>query len=1019
MKNGAKNQASRILIIFGLILFNATTSFGSAHLPVHRLDISFDIAKSSMRGTSIIEIPANSGAIYHTPGLAITGIWINEQEIDLDDQSQTYFSDPDHELTVAPAAVPTVVKVTYELDLAVRNSPMSDLISPDGISLTGTWHPFLHQDQIFELTAEIPPNFEAISEAEEIATQINSDRKTTTFSFKHPLSGINFIAGPFLVEKIGFGDARELYTYFFAEDKDLAAEYRQKTLDYLARYEKLIGPFPYKRFSVVENRLPTGYAMPTFTVLGQSVIRLPFITDTSLGHETLHQWFGNSVRTDPADGNWAEGLVTMLADALYQSEQGNGREFRKNQMIKHHSYVHPDNEMTLRDFAGAQSHLIPGQKSRRAIGYTQGAMLFHMLRNKIGDENFFGGLRDLHHRLKHQKAGWPNLINSFEQTTGSSLQNFFDQWLSRPDLPVLNISNFKVDEDDGRPVMRFNLVQANAGEPYLLSVPITVVTDNETVNRLIAIEDKETEVEIPLTATPRQLVLDENYDLMRRLAPSELPPVWSRFVGAREKLAVLDHNLDPALFKPMLDLLEQLGCRVVSAAEVTNKEISGAATIFLGISSSASRKLFAQPNHPTTGMTFDIRENPLNPALTAILVSAADQDEVRRAAAKINHYGKYSYLHFEQGRAIDKRTNPTPSGQLFTLAQPPGGIEIGANLSFDGIVEKLQDHQVVYIGESHTRYEDHLLQLRIIRAMYRQNPDLSIGMEMFSRADQEVLDKYILEQSIDEEEFLRQSHYMIKWGYDYRFYQPIINFARRNRIPVVAINQDKAIVSKVYKETGLEGLDETELAGIPTDLDISMPDYRQRISSVFRMHNGHANTQDQLNNFLQAQSLWDETMAESIASYLADNPQRRMAVIAGRGHVNKKNAIPPRVARRLLEVKQAVLLNVEQQEVGAETADFLVFSTPASLPMAAMMGVVLKETNGNVVIEKLSPHGMAGKSGIKKGDIILALDGKPTDTIEELKIILFFKKKGDKVITKLKRVRRFWPDSEVEIEVPL
>jgi uncharacterized iron-regulated protein len=769
---------------------------------------------------------------------------------------------------------------------------------------------------------------------------------------------------------------------------------------------------------VVENRLPTGYAMPTFTVLGQSVIRLPFITDTSLGHETLHQWFGNSVRTDPVGGNWAEGLVTMLADALYQSEQGKGREFRKNQMIKHHSYVHPDNEITLQDFSGVQSHLIRGQESRRAIGYTQAAMLFHMLRNKIGEEKFIEGLRDLYHRLKHQKAGWESLITSFEQVTGSNLQDFFDQWLTRADLPVLNVNNFRVDEDEGRPVMRFTLGQANAGEPYQLSLPVTVVTDNETVNRTIEIKDKDTEVEIPLSSTPRQLILDENYELMRRLAPSELPPVWSRFAGAKEKLAVLDHNQDQDLFGPMLEILERIGCRVVSAEEVTNKDIAAAATIFLGISSSASRNLFARPNHPDTGITIDIRENPLNPALTAVLVSAADQDEVRRAARKIMHYGKYSYLHFEGGQAVVKRTTSTPNGQLFTLDQPPGGIEIGANLSFDGIIKKLQDRQVVYIGESHTRYEDHLLQLRVIRAMYHQNPNLAIGMEMFARSVQEVLDKYVLDQTIDEEDFLRQSHYISKWGFDYRFYQPIINFARLNRIPVVALNQDKDLVSKVYKETGLDGLDEKELAAIPEDLDIAMPNYRQRMSSVFRMHKGHNNRQEQLNKFLQAQSLWDETMAESIASYLANNPQRRMAVIAGRGHVNKKNAIPPRVARRL-EVKQAVILNVEQREVDAETADYLVFSAPTSLPRAAMMGVILREKDGNVVVDKLSPHGMAGKSGVKKGDIILALDDKPTNTIEELKIILFFKKKGEKVIAKLKRVRRFWPDSELEIEVPL
>lgn len=1017
-RNGAKTLASRLSIILGLILCTATFSSGSSMPPLHKLNISFDISAATMHGTSIVEIPANSGAIYHTPGLAITGIWINDQEIDLNDQTQSYFSDPDHELVITPAVTPTIVKVTYKLDLTVRTSPVSDMISPKGISLTGVWHPFLHQDQIFELTAEIPDDFEAISEAEEISTTDNTSRKITTFSFKHPLSGISFIAAPFVVEKTSFGDNRELYTYFFKEDKDLVAEYRQKTLDYLARYEKMIGPFPYKRFSVVENILPTGYAMPTFTVLGQSVIRLPFITDTSLGHETLHQWFGNSVRTDSASGNWAEGLTTMLADYLYQEEQDTGVEYRKNQLIKYHSYVHDDNEITLEDFTGAQSHLINGQESRRAIGYTQAAMLFHMLQNKIGEEKFIEGLRDFYHRLKHQKASWETLIASFEKVTGSTLQDFFEQWLTRSNLPILNVNNFRVDEDEGRPVMRFILHQANEGEPFQLSVPLTVITDNEMIRRSIELTGKDTEVEIPLSSAPRKLILDENYDLMRRLAPTELPPVWSRVVGAKEKLVVVDHNQEQGLFEPMLNLLESMGFRIVSAKDVKNKDIAAAATIFLGTSSSASRNLFAQPDHPGTGVTVDIRANPLNPNLAAVLISATDKEEVGRVVRKIRHYGKYSYLHFEQGRVITKRISPTPDGQLFTFDQPPGGIEIGANLTFDGIIEKLQDRQVVYLGESHTRYEDHLLQLRVIRAMYHQNPNLAIGMEMFSRSAQESLDKYVLDQTIGEEDFLRQSHYMVKWGYDYRFYQPIINFARLNRIPIVALNQDKALVSKVYKGAGLEGLDEKELETIPSDFDISMPDYRQRISSVFRMHNGHNNREEQLNKFLQAQALWDETMAESIALYLSANPSRRMAVIAGRGHVNKQNAIPPRVARRI-EVKQAVVLNVEQREVDAETADYLVFSAPVSLPGAAMLGVFLKEQNGNVVIDKISPHGVAKKSGLKEKSIILALDDKPIDNIEELKIILFFKKKGDKVKVKLKRVRKFWPDSELDIEVTL
>ncbi|MCA1765271.1 MAG: ChaN family lipoprotein [Desulfobulbaceae bacterium] len=868
LKSGAIRKVSEsVLAVCAAILLSAAMAHGSTRPPLHKLHISFDLDQAVMLGTSVLEIPAGREAIYHTPGLIVTGIRINDQEVELNDRDQAYFADPDHELTLAASPRPRTVKLTYKLDLSgAGNSPVGDMITPEGISLTNLWHPYLHQDQIFELTAVIPQNFEAISEAEEISTTEKSGNKSVAFSFGHPLAGINFIAAPFIVEKTAFGDDRELYTYFLAEDRELAPEYRRKTLEYLNRYEKLIGPFPYKRFSVVENLLPTGYSMPTFTVLGQSVIRLPFITETSLGHETLHQWFGNSVRTAPAGTNWSEGLVTLLADAEYMREEGKGAEFRKNQLIKYHSYVHADNEITLANFIGARSHLIRGQEALRAVGYTRSAMLFHMLRNRIGEEKFIEGLRDFYRRFKHGAADWQNLIDSFEQAAAASLDDFFSQWLTRADLPILQIKNFKLDRQEGRPIMRFNLHQANGAEnPYRLEVPLTVITDLDTITRTIQTEAGDTS-----------------------LAASEYPHVWSRFAGAARKLAVIDPNQDREIFAPLLALLENMGCEVVPADEVTIQKIAESAVIFLGLSSPASRNLFARPDHPDSGMTVDIRANPLNPSLSAVLVSAADQEEVLAAARKLSHYGKYSYLHFEQGRAVAKKINQTDEGQRFTIDPPPGGIRIDHKLSFDGIIEQLEKSRVVYLGESHTRYEDHLLQIRVIRAMYDQNPELAIGMEMFSREDQDVLDRYVIEQSIDEEEFLRQSRYLVKWSFDYRLYQPIINFARLNRIPVIALNQDKEIVSKVYRETGLEGLTDEELAAIPEDLDLSMPDYRNRISSVFRMHNGHNNQADRLNQFLHAQSLWDETMADTshpeCRTKRSGCRDRRLSALFGPGH---------------------------------------------------------------------------------------------------------------------------------------
>ena len=93
----------------------------------------------------------------------------------------------------------------------------------------------------------------------------------------------------------------------------------------LIYYSKLLAPYPYKKFALVENSQQTGYGMPSFTLLGSRVIRFPFILHTSYPHEILHNWFGNGVYIDPDSGNWAEGLTTYLSDHILLEQKGKGR----------------------------------------------------------------------------------------------------------------------------------------------------------------------------------------------------------------------------------------------------------------------------------------------------------------------------------------------------------------------------------------------------------------------------------------------------------------------------------------------------------------------------------------------------------------------------------------------------------------------------------------------------------------------------------------------------------------------
>ena len=968
--------------------------------PRQQLDIAFDLQARRLTGRSLITIPARIEITVILAGLEITGLQLDGIPLQDAGQITIPFSPQEQQLVVS-------FHKTY------AEGQADGLIGPNGIALTGLWHPRLDTDCHYALTAAIPKQFTAVSEAEEISDTVTGNIRTVRFRFDHPLAGLNFVAGPYVVEQESFGPGQALYSYFFAEDRELAAEYRKKALAYLKRYQELIGPYPYQRFSIVENRLPTGYAMPTFTLLGQAVVRLPFITETSLGHEVLHSWCGNAVDVDASQGNWCEGLTTYLADQAFAAESGTGAAFRKQQLITYQSYVTADNTMAIKDFSGAGSHLASGNKVARAVGYEKTSMIFHMLRREIGDPAFYAGLRDFYALFRHQQAGWQDLAASFSKNAGRDLTPFFSQWLNRPDLPRLQITAGPLTEKEGQLQLALTIKQLQKN-PYRLRLPLDITTATDQERLEVILTEPETKLTVSLADYPLRVIVDSDYDLLRTLAPEELPPAWARFLGAREKVAIIPEGEAKQIYAPLSDLLAALNCPTKGASEATDKDLADKSVIFLGSDSRLARSLFAGQPQAAQGFTLETKENPLAPGQVAVLTASASAAETTAAAPKLAHYGRYSALHFNLGRIERKIIADTDQGLRLTIDTPPMGIGLPQASSFAAIMEQLAVKRLVYVGETHTRHEDHLLQLRVIRALFAQNPKLAIGMEMFSREAQPVLDRYVAGE-LNEREFLQQSGYFSKWGFDYRLYREIINFARRHRLPIVALNQEKAIVGKIFKE-GTSVLTAEEIGKIPADRDLAIPGYRQRITEVFAMHGQQGSpAKGQLNGFFQAQALWDESMAESVADFLNANPESRMVVLAGHGHTDKATAIPPRVARRLPAISQAVILNSRGGELEQTEADYLIFSRPVELPPAAVLGVMLANTSGGLQVEGLSEQSKAKEAGILAKDVILALDEEPVATIDDLKIILLAKETGKPVMVRIKRKSDSWFKPEESI----
>ena len=132
-------------------------------------------------------------------------------------------------------------------------------------------------------------------------------------------------------------------------------------------------------------------------------------------------------------------------------------------------------------------HIQGDDKIFRAIVYNKGAVVLHMLRRLIGDEAFFGGVREFYNTWKFKKAGTDDFRAAMEKTSGRDLGRFFDTWVFGSDIPTLKFTSHVTGSDA---TLRFE-EHAEA-----VDVPITVTityADGSSENILFILADKHTE----------------------------------------------------------------------------------------------------------------------------------------------------------------------------------------------------------------------------------------------------------------------------------------------------------------------------------------------------------------------------------------------------------------------------------------------------------------------------------------------------------------------------------------------
>ncbi|MBI4720373.1 MAG: hypothetical protein HY770_03950 [Chitinivibrionia bacterium] len=545
----------------------------------------------------------------------------------------------------------------------------SGIISEQGAYLSGGthWYPDRPEDMAaFYIKMKTPRGFESVTEGKRTERSPGKMSLTTRWEALYPTKDVTAVAGPYLIHEEKM-DGIAVMAYFFESEQDLVQEYVDASKRYIDLYNNLIGPYPFSKFAIVENFFPTGYGMPSYTLLGKRVIRLPFIVHTSLGHEVAHNWWGNSVYPDYATGNWCEGLTVYYADHRYKEAVSDSAaiDYRRTLDTDYTVYVHEGNDFPLTLFGERTT------PASRAIGYGKSAFVFHMLKKIVGEEAFYRSFRTFYERFQFKTASWRDIEAVCEAASGRDLGFFFSQWVDSTGAPAITLADAVLDSARGGYRVRVTVKQDSV---YRILLPVSIAGADTAVDMSAWIASPETTLVFETEFRPRAVHIDPYYDIFRRLSPFEIPPTISAVLGDKDVGFILPTRADPGkrrVFEALADQLHRTGEGVVmedttvTVADLEKRSLlilgdraENALLSIIGIPSgielapgaiTVAGASYGDPEHGA----FVAMRSPFNPAKSICVIAGGTGGAVEKAGYKIIHYGKYGYVVFCDGQKVD------------------------------------------------------------------------------------------------------------------------------------------------------------------------------------------------------------------------------------------------------------------------------------------------------------------------------------------------------------------------------
>jgi hypothetical protein len=454
----------------------------------------------------------------------------------------------------------------------VTPSETAGHIGPEGvyISSESSWYPDVPESlSTYALLVAVPTGWTAVTqgkagESRACSVDLCRDENMTMTEWvvTQPSEALTLVANTFVPTFRDWtaktGQKITLSTYLFPDDAHLAEEYLDATARYLDAYIPLLGSYPFEKFAVVENFFASGLGMPSFTLLGSGIIKRHYVQPYALGHEIVHSWIGNDVFNRAERGNWVEGLTTYLANYYWHELVGDrtqAQDQRRLMVQGYNLHVPPERDYPVAQFTQKLD------EHDNAIGYHKAAMLFHLLRQEVGEEIFWRAVKALVAEYHGRHAEWRDLERVFTEESRRDLRWFFAQWLERDGAPTLSLSEAVARPVSGAPTETFQLettiVQSN--KPFRFPLQLRIHMEGDRTQMLmVPLRSQRETISVTLPARPIAIDLDPEFMAFRRIARQSLSPVLNHYVTDRRRSVLTAFTDEPSHPSPFRDIVARI-----------------------------------------------------------------------------------------------------------------------------------------------------------------------------------------------------------------------------------------------------------------------------------------------------------------------------------------------------------------------------------------------------------------------------------------------------------------------------